>query len=156
MRWPRLHELFDVAQAPGLAEVLTAARRNGNSAASHMSAVRTGGREAEAGSLHVLASGRTPADPAQLLASDTLDTFFDEIKESEYDYVLLDGPPLLGLVDSQVLAQRADGVLIVCRPDRMTPENAIVLRELLARLDVKALGLVIVGARGFHTAYLDG
>jgi capsular exopolysaccharide synthesis family protein len=156
MRWPRLHELFDVAQAPGLAEVLTAARVNGNSAASQMNAVRTGSRGAEAGSLHVLASGRTPADPAQLLASDTLDTFFDEVKESEYDYVLLDGPPLLGLVDSQVLAQRVDGMLIVCRPDRMTPENAIALRELLARLDVKALGLVIVGARGFHVAYLEG
>jgi capsular exopolysaccharide synthesis family protein len=156
MRWPRLHELFDVAQAPGLAEVLTAARTNGGGAASQMSAVRTGTRAAEAGSLHVLASGRTPADPAQLLASDTLDTFFDEIKESAYDYVLLDGPPLLGLVDSQVLAQRADGVLIVCRSDRLTPENAIALRELLARLDVKPLGLVIVGARGIHISYLEG
>ena len=156
MRWPRLHELFDVAQSPGLAEVLAAARTDGNSAAAQMSAVRTSSQEAEAGSLHVLASGRTPTDPAQLLASDTLDSFFDEIKESEYDYVLLDGPPLLGLVDSQVLAQRADGVLVVCRPDRLTPENAIALRELFARLDVKVLGLVIVGARGFHSAYLEG
>ena len=156
MRWPRLHELFDVAQSPGLAEVLAAARTDGNSAAAQMSAVRTSSREAEAGSLHVLASGRTPTDPAQLLASDTLDSFFDEIKESEYDYVLLDGPPLLGLVDSQVLAQRCDGVLVVCRPDRMTPENAIALRELFARLDVNVLGLVIVGARGFHPAYLEG
>jgi capsular exopolysaccharide synthesis family protein len=155
MRWPRLHELFDVAQTPGLAEVLAAARRDGSSAAAQMSAVRTGSREA-AGSLHVLASGRTPADPAQLLAGDTLDTFFDEVKESEYDYVLMDGPPLLGLVDSQVLAQRADGVLIVCRRDRMTPENAIALRELLARLDVKTLGIVIVGARGAHVSYLEG
>jgi capsular exopolysaccharide synthesis family protein len=155
MRWPRLHELFDVAQTPGLAEVLAAARRDGSSAAAQMSAVRTGSREA-VGSLHVLASGRTPADPAQLLASDTLDTFFDEVKESEYDYVLMDGPPLLGLVDSQVLAQRADGVLVVCRRDRMTPENAIALRELLARLDVKTLGIVIVGARGAHVSYLEG
>jgi Mrp family chromosome partitioning ATPase len=155
MRWPRLHELFDVAQTPGLAEVLAAARRDGSSAAAQMSAVRTGSREA-AGSLHVLASGRTPADPAQLLASDTLDTFFDEVKESEYDYVLLDGPPLLGLVDSQVLAQRADGVLIVCRREKMTPENAIALRELLARLDVKPLGIVIVGARGAHVSFLEG
>jgi succinoglycan biosynthesis transport protein ExoP len=155
MRWPRLHELFDVSQSPGLAEVLAAARRDGASAASQMSAVRTGSREAS-GSLHVLASGRTPADPAQLLASDTLDTFFDEVKESEYDYVLLDGPPLLGLVDSQVLAQRVDGVLIVCRRDRMTPANAIALRELLARMDVKPLGIVIVGARGAHASYLEG
>jgi capsular exopolysaccharide synthesis family protein len=156
MRWPRLHELFDVAQTPGFAEVLAAAGRDGSSTASQMTAARTGLRETEAGSLHVLASGRTPADPAQLLASDTLDTFFDEVKESAYDYVMLDGPPLLGLVDSQVLAQRADGVLIVCRPDRMTPENAIALRELLARLDVKPLGLVIVGARSPHPAYLEG
>ena len=155
MRWPRLHELFDVSQSPGLAEVLTAARRDGSSAAAQLSAVRTGSREA-AGSLHVLASGRTPADPAQLLASDTLDTFFDEVKESEYDYVLLDGPPLLGLVDSQVLAQRVDGVLIVCRRDRMTPENAIALRELLARLDVRALGIVMVGARGPQVSHLEG
>ena len=156
MRWPRLHELFDVAQAPGLAEVLAAAHTNGSGVASQLTAVRTASRGAAAGSLHVLASGRTPADPAQLLASDRLDSFFDDVKESEYDYVLLDGPPLLGLVDSQVLAQRADGVLIVCHSDRMTPENTIALRELLARLDVNALGLVIVGARGFHPAYLEG
>ena len=156
MRWPRLHELFDVAQAPGLAEVLAAAHTNGSGAASQLTAVRTATRGAAAGSLHVLASGRTPADPAQLLSSDTLDSFFDEVRESEYDYVLLDGPPLLGLVDSQILAQRADGVLIVCHSDRMTPENTLALRELLARLDVNALGLVIVGARGFHPAYLEG
>jgi Mrp family chromosome partitioning ATPase len=155
MRWPRLHELFDVAQTPGFAEVLASARQDG-SAAAQMTAVRTGQRETEAGSLHVLASGRRPADPAQLLASDTLDAFFDEVKESDYDYVLLDGPPLLGLVDSQVLAQRADGVLIVCRPDRMTPENAIALRELLDRLDVRPLGLVIVGSRSSHPSFLEG
>jgi len=154
MRWPRLHELFDVAQTPGFAEVLASAREDGNTAA-QMTAVRTG-QQTEAGSLHVLASGRRPSDPAQLLASDTLDAFFDEVKESDYDYVVLDGPPLLGLVDSQVLAQRADGVLIVCRPDRMTPENAIALRELLDRLDVRPLGLVIVGARSSHPSFLEG
>ena len=156
MRWPRLHELFDVAQTPGLAEVLAAARRDGSSAAAQMSAVRSGSGEAQAGSLHVLASGRPPSDPAQLLASDTLDAFFDEVRESAYDYVLLDGPPLLGLVDSQVLAQRADGVLIVCRSDQLTPKSAMAMRDLLERLDVKALGLVIVGARGLHVAYLEG
>jgi Mrp family chromosome partitioning ATPase len=39
----------------------------------------------------VLASGQRPPDPAQLLAGHALDGFFDDIKESEYDYVLLDG-----------------------------------------------------------------
>lgn len=151
MRWPKLHELFDVDQEPGLAEVLAGARNGGISGIFELSAARTG-----SGRLHVLASGRTPRDPAQLLASDALDSFFDEIRQSEYDYVLLDGPPLLGLVDSQVLAQRADGVLIVCRPDQLTPETALAMRELLERLGVEALGLAIVGARGSTHVYLPG
>jgi Mrp family chromosome partitioning ATPase len=114
--------------------------------------------ELGAGSLHVLASGRRPPDPAQLLASDALDAFFDDIKRSDYDYVLLDGPPLVGLVDSQVLAQRADGVLIVCRLDRLTPQNAADLRDLLQRLHVNPLGIIAIGARGAGPsyAYLQG
>jgi capsular exopolysaccharide synthesis family protein len=151
MRWPKLHELFDVEQTPGLSEVLVGARNGGSSGLFELAASRTG-----SGTLHVLASGRTPPDPAQLLASDALDGFFDDIQESEYDYVLLDGPPLLGLVDSQVLAQRVDGVLIVCRPDRHTPDTAIALREQLERLDVKPLGMVIVGSRTPTHSYLPG
>jgi Mrp family chromosome partitioning ATPase len=151
MRRPKLHELFDVEQTPGLSEVLVGARNGGSRGIFQLSAARTG-----AGSLHVLASGQTPPDPAQLLASDALDGFFEEIKESEYDYVLLDGPPLLGLVDSQLLAQRVDGVLIVCRPDRQTPETAFALREMLGRLEVDPLGVVIVGSRGPTHTYLPG
>ena len=151
MRWPKLHELFDVEQTPGLAEVLAGRRNGGSERILELSAARSGG-----GLLHVLASGRTPHDPAQLLASDALDGFFDEVRQSEYDYVLLDGPPLLGLVDSQVLAQRVDAVLIVCRPDQHTPETALAMRELLDRLEVDALGVVIVGARGSTHFYLRG
>jgi capsular exopolysaccharide synthesis family protein len=151
MRRPKLHELFDVEQTPGLSEVLVGAQNGGSDGLFQLSAARTG-----SGRLHVLASGRTPPDPAQLLASDALDGFFEEVQESEYDYVLLDGPPLLGLVDSQVLAQRVDGVLLVCRPDRLTPETALATRELLDRLDVEPLGLVIVGARGLSHFYLPG
>jgi capsular exopolysaccharide synthesis family protein len=149
MRRPKLHELFDVDQTPGLSEILVGARNGGSSGIFQLSAARTG-----SGSLHVLASGRLPPDPAQLLAGDALDGFFEEIQESEYDYVLLDGPPLLGLVDSQVLAQRVDGVLIVCRPDRHTPETALALRELLQRLEVDPIGVVMVGSRGPTHVYL--
>lgn len=151
MRWPKLHELFDVDQTPGLSEVLVGAGNGASESIFQLSAARTG-----SGLLHVLASGSKPPDPGQLLASDALDDFFDEIKESEYDYVLLDGPPLLGLVDSQVLAQRVDGVLIVCRPDSQTPETALALRELLERLEVEPLGVVIVGARASTHSYLPG
>jgi capsular exopolysaccharide synthesis family protein len=151
MRWPKLHELFDVDQTPGLADVLAGARNGGIGGIFELSAARTG-----SGRLHVLASGSIPPDPAQLLAGDALDTFFEEMRRSDYDYVLLDGPPLLGLVDSQVLAQRVDGVLLVCRPEHLTPETAVATRELLERLEVDALGLAIVGSRGSTHLYLPG
>jgi tyrosine-protein kinase len=151
MRWPKLHEIFDVEQTPGLADVLAGRQNGGSERIFELSAARSGG-----GLLHVLASGRTPRDPAQLLASDALDSFFGEVRESEYDYVLLDGPPLLGLVDSQLLAQRVDGVLIVCRPDQHTPETVLAMRELLDRLEVDPLGVAIVGARGSSHFYLHG
>jgi tyrosine-protein kinase len=149
MRRPKLHELFDVAQAPGLAEVLASRRREGDGGGGDGAAAVTASRGPSLaapgdGSLHVLASGRTPPDPAQLLASSALDAFLEEIRESDYDYVLLDGPPLLGLVDSQVLSQRVDGVLIVGRPPHLSPKNAGDLEQLLARLRVEPLGLVVV------------
>jgi capsular exopolysaccharide synthesis family protein len=153
MRWPRLHELFDVAQTPGLAEVLAGGRQGEGAVA--VGAPKKGSRD-NGGRLHVLASGQRPPDPAQLLAGGALDGFFDDIKESEYDYVLLDGPPLLGLVDSQVLAQRVDGVIVVCRPDRLTSENAIDMRELLQRLRAPALGIVIIGGRSSPISYFEG
>jgi capsular exopolysaccharide synthesis family protein len=151
MRWPRLHELFDVAQTPGLAEVLAGGRQGENTVTvgARPSSSENGGR------LHVLASGQRPPDPAQLLAGRALDGFFDDIKESDYDYVLLDGPPLLGLVDSQVLAQRVDGVIVVCRPDRLTSENAADMRDLLQRLRAPALGLVVIGGRTSPISYFE-
>jgi capsular exopolysaccharide synthesis family protein len=158
MRWPRLHELFDVAQEPGFAEVLAGARTFTDGAASEIVTADHTLRystDLGAGGLHVLASGHKPRDPAKLLASDALDGFFDQIKRSDYDYVLLDGPPLVGLVDSQVLAQRADGVLLVCRPDRLTPENVADLRDLLRRLQVRPLGIVVVGSRATPSVYLQ-
>ena len=150
MRRPKLHELFDVAQAPGLAEVLASRRHDADGdgdgdGAAAVSASKGPSLAAPGdGSLHVLASGRTPPDPAQLLASSALDAFLEEIRESDYDYVLLDGPPLLGLVDSQVLSQRVDGVLLVGRPPHLSPKNASDLEQLLARLRVEPLGLVVV------------
>jgi tyrosine-protein kinase len=158
MRWPRLHELFDVAQEPGFAEVLTGARAFEDGTAPEVVTGDPALRHAAdrgRGGLHVLASGQKPRDPAKLLASDALDGFFDQIKRSDYDYVLLDGPPLVGLVDSQVLAQRVDGVLLVCRTSRLTPENAADLRDLLRRLQVRPLGIVVVGTRATPSIYLQ-
>ena len=41
----------------------------------------------------------------------------------DYDYVLVDAPPLLGIADSQALARNVDEILLVNRLDRITLER---------------------------------
>jgi capsular exopolysaccharide synthesis family protein len=150
MRKPKLHELFDIGVAPGLSEVLTALERGDGDGSTRTLAAARGLLHAQAGAkgnLHILPSGKRPDDPSRLLLSPGLMRLFDELKQLDYDYVLVDGTPLLGLADSQALAQRVDDVLVVSRLDRVTIEDTIDLRDLLDRLEVSPLGYVVVGAR---------
>jgi non-specific protein-tyrosine kinase len=149
LRKPQLHELFDMDVGPGLAEILTALERGGDSTGRTLSAAR-GLLSAQAGTkgkLHVLTSGKKPEDSARLLLSPGLRTFFDELRGLDYEYILVDGTPMLGLADSQALAQRVDDILVVSRLDRLTVEDAIDLRDLFDRLDLQPLGHVVVGTR---------
>jgi len=150
LRRPTLHKLLHVDPAPGLADILTAVRRNGANPA-ELLATATATTGAGENGLAVLASGNTPPNPSELLASEALDRVFDEIGRTDYRYVVVDGPPLLGLVDGQALAERIENVLVVSRLDRVTPENVLDVRHVLDGLNTNVLGLVVIGAE--TTAY---
>ena len=96
----------------------------------------------------MLPSGSASANPVRLLSTGALVTFFDQLGRSDYGYVLVDGPPLLDLIDGQLLAQWVDGMLVVSSLDRLTPQAAVELHELLEHVDATALGIVVVGGRG--------
>ena len=145
-----LDELFGYSGAPGLANVLSAFHQNGQVGAGALieRAVRPVPEGFGLEELQILPSGGTSARPVRLLSTGALVTFFDQLGRSDYDYVLVDGPPLLDLIDGQLLAQWVDGMLVVSRLDRLTPQAAVELHELLEEVDAKALGMVVVGNRG--------
>ena len=88
------------------------------------------------------------ANSVHLLAGKPLAALFDGLERSDYRFVLVDGSPLLGVVDGPLLARCAEEALVVCRLDRMTPASAAELGEVLERLQVPVLGLVAIGVRG--------
>jgi capsular exopolysaccharide synthesis family protein len=156
MRHPKLHESFGLEQGPGLAEVLTALDRDGELPQQRTISALRGLLSAQAGSkgnLHVLVAGRKPADPARLLLSDAAGVLFAQLRAMDYAYILLDGPPLLGLADSQALAQRVDEVLVVSRLDRLSAEDVLEVRDLLDRLEVAPLGHIVIGGRRVASSY---
>jgi capsular exopolysaccharide synthesis family protein len=160
MRFPTLHEQFGLARAPGLADVLEGISRNSASPRSTIeeaikSPAHTFGRIGE--NLEILTSGTRPQDPAELLFGDAIDHFFKGVAELDHRYVVIDGPPLLGIADAHAIAQRVDGMLLVSRLDRSTLEDAVETTDLLDRLDVRPLGVVVVGVRrSLSYAYAGG
>jgi Mrp family chromosome partitioning ATPase len=145
LRRPRVEELLGIGPAPGLTDVLQALAERGVEASGELlreSVIKV------SPDLHVLPSGTTASNPAQLLAGDSTAALFRDLEGSDYRYVLVDGSPLLGVVDGPLLARRAEALLIVCRIDRMTPSSAAELGDVLERLQAPALGLIALGVRG--------
>jgi succinoglycan biosynthesis transport protein ExoP len=64
--------------------------------------------------LHVLTSGPIPPYPAELLGSPRMEEALARWRE-EYDFIVLDSPPILLVTDPVVLASLADATLLVAR-----------------------------------------
>jgi succinoglycan biosynthesis transport protein ExoP len=144
LRRPRIEELLGVGPAPGLTDVLQAFDDRGGEAGGELlreSVVKVSQE------LHVLPSGTAVPNPARLLAGEPTAALFRELDRSDYRYVLVDGPPLLGAVDGPLIARQAEAVLVVCRLDRLTPTAAAQLGDVLERLPVPALGLIAIGVK---------
>ncbi|MGI9534155.1 MAG: GumC family protein [Thermodesulfobacteriota bacterium] len=62
--------------------------------------------------LNVVYSGSLPPNPAELLGSNKMNDLISKLIE-KYDYVVLDGAPVLGFADSRLLSRYVDGVLLV-------------------------------------------
>jgi capsular polysaccharide biosynthesis protein len=146
LRHAKLHEELGVPAGPGVGEVLDRLERDPGERADELIAGATRAHEPpERGELRVLPSGDPSQHPAALLSGDALGAMFDELAHSEYRYVVVEGAPLLGPVDGQLVARWADAVLVVCRLDHLSPGDATELGDVVANLDAPVLGAVLIG-----------
>ena len=84
--------------------------------------------------LHILPAGARAPFPAELLASAEMRQLLERWR-TDYDHVVFDTPPLLGLSDAVILATMADAVLLVARCGRTGRQALWRAREALARVD---------------------
>lgn len=84
------------------------------------------------GSLDAMTAGTTPADPLALLRGERFAELFRTLRE-EYDYVILDSPPLMSVSDAMPLAKIVDGVILVVRVDVASRKGVSRAVELLHR-----------------------
>ncbi len=104
------------------------------------------------GGVDVLTSGPTPPNPAQLVESEAMTQLIEEARET-YDYVVIDSPPLLPVIDAAVLAQRVGGAVLVARAGRTTRQQLAQAAQSLRTLDTETLGGVLVGTEQSESYY---
>jgi polysaccharide biosynthesis transport protein len=93
-------------------------------------------------SLDVLTSGPIPPNPLVLLESAKM-TKLMQAWQQTYDYVLIDTPPIVGIVDAQSLAIKVDTVVVVAAMHR-SPRSAIARAlEILASRNANIAGILV-------------
>lgn len=134
MRRPSLDEKMSISRTPGLSDFLT-----GQSGAGNL--IQMCGLKGDERAFHVIASGRIPPNPMELLSSVRMEKMLALFREN-YDYVILDLPPVGEVSDALAAAKLTNGMLIVVRQDycdRMALSSAIRQFEFV---DAKLLGVV--------------
>jgi len=104
--------------------------------------------------LFVLTSGQIPPDPTKLLSSKKMQNIMELLRQN-FDLVIYDTPPLLGLADSCLLANLTDGIVLVAR---MGKTDRSILMQALNRLRISrstVLGTVCNGVKNYNNAAIS-
>lgn len=92
--------------------------------------------------LSVLSCGRVPPNPAELLGSKQMASLLETLSQ-QFDYVLIDSPPVLPVTDSMLLSRYVDGVVLVIK-GKTTPRKVIRdARDRLLSVGARVLGVVL-------------
>ncbi|WKA54007.1 CpsD/CapB family tyrosine-protein kinase [Planococcus shixiaomingii] len=131
MRKPTTHHTFHMGNTIGLSSILT--RQAAPEDAIRPTAVER---------LDLLTCGAIPPNPAELLASKSMDLLIKQLKE-KYDLIIFDAPPVLSVTDGQIIANKCDGVVLVINSGSTEKEMALKAKEAITASNSKIIGAVL-------------
>ncbi|MFN8003212.1 MAG: polysaccharide biosynthesis tyrosine autokinase [Acidobacteriota bacterium] len=130
LRRPRVHKMFGLKNNVGLSNFLAG---EGELASLIQIAMPN---------LYVLPVGPLPPNPAELLGSARMKTVVETLS-SNFDYVVIDSPPVSSFADSLILSALVEGVIIVVKGGVTPREMAQRTKAHLQSVGAKILGVVI-------------
>lgn len=136
LRRPRVHEVFELPNDIGFADLLRdpeSTRDGAANAAIHATPIA---------GLSVLPSGRCHVAATNLLYSRHLPELLERFA-AEFDMILIDAPPMLNIPDARVLGRMTDGVILVVRANKTTRDAAQAVRRRLHEDGTPLLGTIL-------------
>ena len=128
LRKPSIHRHFGLNNEKGLADIV------------EDSNFRTYIKTVD--NLDILTTGRKVNKPAELLESDYIKEFIEQLKEY-YDYIFIDSPPVSRVNDACILANYIDGTIIVSSSNEVDIELAKLTKKRLTKVNANFIGVIL-------------
>lgn len=141
LRNPTLHEKLNLPNDYGLSTLLSSKATLPNQKKVHSSSSY----------IDVLTSGPVPSDPPNLLSSPRMGELMAAFEQT-YDLVVLDTPPVLGMVDGILTASYCRGVIMVARIGQVTRTEFTKATSMLNRLNL--VGVIANGGDSAKSGYM--
>lgn len=100
--------------------------------------------------MYVLPIGHRPPNPAELLDNDRLGVLLDEARK-EYDYVLVDCPPVDVVVDTQIVERYVDRTIFIVRAGLLEKHAVAEIDELYHNKRFKQMSIVLNATDSRHS-----
>jgi capsular exopolysaccharide synthesis family protein len=145
MRSPDIHRIFEVKKSPGLAEILS------GEATIDEAVVRDNQTN-----LDFLPAGQLSRPPDELLGTGTFSQLLQQFS-SNYEFIVIDTPPVLSASETLVLACCADATILCAMRGRSRELQSRLAFERLANAGAPPIGAVLNGvpARRYQYTYGD-
>ena len=130
LRKPSLHRKFNVSNEVGLTDVLVGT--------SELNKVMKKIDD----NLYLLTTGTLPPNPAEIIGSNTMESLLEECKIN-FDYIILDTPPILPVTDSKLLAIKADATVLVVRSEISKSKHVSQAFKELEKVNANVIGTIL-------------
>ena len=149
MRRPSLAAKLPIQKSPGLSNFLAGQSRSDN-------LIQQCGVKGDERAFHVIAAGHNPPNPMELLSSSRMEKMLNLLRQN-YDYIILDLPPVGEVGDALAVAKLTDGILLVVRRNYCNrPALSAAVRQ-FEFIESKILGVVFncadEGGNGYGKKY---
>lgn len=131
LRKPRIHKIFKLKNTLGLSSFLA-----GRAKVSDIL------QKTHINNVFVATSGPIPPNPAELIDSEVMSTMLKKILE-KVDFVFIDTPPLIGIVDPILVGKHSDGLILVTWGGKTRIDNVKKAKEEIDRFGIRLIGLVL-------------
>ncbi len=102
--------------------------------------------------LDIIESGPMPANPAELLGGARMEQLIKQQRQN-YDYVIVDGPPVLLASETKVLAKCVDGTILVFNAAATRRGAALRTIRELRSVNTEIIGCVLLGVKTLKGGY---